>query len=80
MQTKIQKWGNSLGVRIPRPLAAEARVDEGAIVDMSLERGRLLIRPVRARRYVLRRLLDGVNARNRHGEVSTGAAVGREIW
>ena len=57
MQTRIQKWGNSLGLRIPRSLALEARVEEGATVDLSVENGRLLVRPVRVRTYSLRRLL-----------------------
>lgn len=79
MQTKIQRWGNSLGVRIPRSFAAEARVEAGSIVDISLEEGTLLIRPLR-RRYSLRELLKKVTARNLHGEVDTGAPVGRESW
>ena len=79
MQTKIQKWGNSLGVRIPRSFAAEARVQAGSTVDISVEEGRLLIRPLR-RRYALPDLLRKVTARNLHTEVSTGAPVGREIW
>lgn len=80
MQTKIRKWGNSLGLRIPRAFAAEARVEEGSTVDLSVENGSLLVRPVRARRYVLRELLKGANSRNLHGEVATGEAVGRETW
>lgn len=79
MQTKIQKWGNSLGIRIPRSFAAETRVEAGSTVDISVEEGRLLIRPLR-RRYSLRDLLRKVTARNRHREFSTGASVGREIW
>jgi antitoxin MazE len=79
MQTKIQRWGNSLGVRIPRSFAAEARVEAGSSVDISLEEGTLLIRPLR-RRYSLRELLKKVTARNLHGEVGTGAPVGRESW
>ena len=51
MQTKIQKWGNSLGLRIPRSFAAEAQVKEGATVDLSVENGRLLVRPLRIRKY-----------------------------
>jgi len=80
MQTKVQKWGNSLGLRIPRAFAAEARVDEGATVDLSVANGNLLVRPVRARRYVLRQLLKGVTTQNLHGEVAAGDAVGREVW
>ena len=80
MQTKIQKWGNSLGLRIPRSFAVEARVEEGATVDLSVKNGRLLVRPLRVRRYSLNRLLRKVSRRNLHGEVSTGEAVGREAW
>jgi len=79
MQTKVQKWGNSLGVRIPRSFAAEARVEAGSTVDISVEEGILLIRPLR-RRCSLRDLLKGVTTRNLHREVSTGRPAGREIW
>lgn len=80
MQTKVQKWGNSLGVRVPRSLAAEAQVQEGTPVDLSVEDGRLLVRPLRVRKYALRVLLRKVRPRNLHGEVATGRAVGREAW
>jgi hypothetical protein len=53
VQTRIQKWGNSLGLRIPRSFAAEAQVEEGATVDLSVENGRLLVRPLRVRKYAL---------------------------
>jgi antitoxin MazE len=80
MQTKIQKWGNSLGLRIPRSFAAEAQVEEGSTVDLSVENGRLLVRPLRARKYALSELLKKVNPRNVHGEVPTGKPLGREGW
>ena len=80
MHTKIQKWGNSLGLRIPRSFAAEAQVEEGTTVDLSVEDGRLLVRPLRVRKYALSALLRKVNRRTLHGEVSTGKAVGREAW
>ena len=80
MRTKIQKWGNGLGLRIPSSFAAEAQVEEGSTVDLSIENGSLRIRPVRARTYALKELLKKVNPRNLHGEVATGVAVGREAW
>ena len=80
MQTKIQKWGNGLGLRIPRSFAAEVQVEEGATVDLSVEDGRLLIRPLRVRKYALNVLLRKVRPRSLHGEVSTGRAVGGEAW
>ena len=80
VQTKVQKWGNSLALRIPRSFAAEARVEAGSTVDVSVENGCLRVRPVRARRYVLRELLKKISSRNVHGELDSGRAVGREAW
>ena len=80
MKTKVQKWGNSLGLRIPRSFAAEAQVEAGTTVNISVENGVLLIRRVHQRRYSLSDLLKKVTSRNLHGEVQTGEPVGREVW
>lgn len=80
MHTTIRKWGNSLGLRIPRSFATEARVEEGAAVDLSVRNGRLVVRPLRARRCALSALLRKVSPQNLHGEVSTGRPIGREVW
>jgi antitoxin MazE len=80
MKTRIQKWGNSLGLRIPRSFAAEAQVTEGSTVDITLENGCLQVRPLRVRKYRLRDLLKGIRQSNLHPETSTGDAVGREAW
>jgi antitoxin MazE len=80
MQTRIQRWGNSLGLRIPRSFAVEAQMEEGATVELAVENGRLLVRTHRARKYALSALLRKLNPRTLHGEVSTGTAVGREAW
>jgi len=80
MQTRIQKWGNSLGLRIPKAFAAEARVEEGSTVDLSVENGSLLVRPLRVRKYAVGQLLEKVTRRNLHGEIPTGQPTGREAW
>jgi len=80
MLTRIQKWGNSLGLRIPRSFAADVEVEAGSTVDIRVENGDLVIRPVRRRQYVLSELLEGVNSGNLHEEISTGHPVGREAW
>ena len=80
MVTKVQKWGNSLGLRIPKSFAAEAQVEAGSMVDISVEDGGLVVRPVRRRKYVLSELLRRVSSRNRHDEIETGEPVGREVW
>ncbi len=80
MQTTIQKWGNSLAVRIPKAFVKEARLAFGSRVDLSVDDGRIVIDPHAESEYRLEDLLKGVNKRNLHTEVSTGGAVGREAW
>lgn len=80
MKLKVQKWGNSLALRIPKALAIEANVASGSTVDMSLSNGELKIRPVEDQEYSLDELLSGITAENIHDEVSTGAPQGKEIW
>ena len=80
MVTKIQKWGNSLGLRIPKSFAKEVGVKEGSAVDILLEGDRLVIRSLRNEKYQLSDLLSQVQKDNLHKEISTGDAVGREAW
>jgi antitoxin MazE len=79
MITRVRKWGNSLGLRIPKSFAKEARMDEGVEVDLSVKRDHLEIRPVRRAQYRLEDLLAGIHPRNLHDEVRTGPAMGREL-
>jgi len=80
MDTKIQKWGNSLGLRIPKSFAKEIGLKEGCAVDIFLEEDRLVIRPLQKEKYQLSDLLSKVRKDNLHKEISTGDAVGRETW
>lgn len=80
MVAKVQKWGNSLGVRIPKALAEQVRVRPGADVDLSVQGDRLVIKPVAPRRYRLEDLVAKITPRNRHEEVDWGAPRGREAW
>lgn len=80
MQISIQKWGNSLALRIPQVLAKEAHLKQGAKAELRLNRGTLTIQPLAQKHWTLQTLLAGVNKRNLHGETATGEAVGREVW
>jgi antitoxin MazE len=80
MQTRIQKWGNSLGLRIPKSFAKQAGVEAGSDVDLSIEGSDLVVRSRRRQRYRLQSLLRSVTVKNLHKEVDTGAPVGREAW
>ena len=80
MRVQIQKWGNSLALRIPKPFAEEAEVREGTVVDLSLSEGKLVAVPDVKGRYTLKQLLSKVTKDNLHKEVSFGRAVGCEGW
>jgi antitoxin MazE len=80
MKLKIQKWGNSLALRIPKALAVEANVESGSTVDLSLSNGELKIKPIEDQEYSLEELLSGITADNIHHEVSTGIPQGKESW
>ena len=80
METRIQKWGNSLGLRIPKALAEQAGVGVGSEVEVAFREGELIVRPLRAPRCSLDDLLRRVTRGNLHREVETGGPAGREIW
>jgi antitoxin MazE len=80
MITRIQKWGDSLGLRIPRGMAEDADLVEGSRVDVKVESGLLVIAPVKKNRYRLSDLLDQISPENLHAEVQADPAVGREVW
>ena len=80
MRARIQKWGNSLALRIPKPFAEEARIRQGSEVDLALSEGRLVATPRSRRKWTLASLLAGVTRGNLHGEADFGPAMGREAW
>jgi antitoxin MazE len=77
--TQISKWGNSLGLRLPKSVAREAEVGEGDTVAVSVRNGTIVIRPSRPT-YSLERPVAKITPRNRHDEVDWRAPVGRETW
>jgi antitoxin MazE len=80
MITKVQKWGNSLAVRIPRAIAEDTELSPGETVNLASHDGQIVIAAVRQRKFKLDELLKGVTSRNKHAEVVTGGPVGQEIW
>ena len=80
MRTRVVKWGNSLAVRIPKAYAGELGLVCEAEVDLSVDRGTIVLVPAAPYRVSLEALLDKVTEENVHGEVETGAPAGEEIW
>lgn len=78
MRGRIQRWGNSLALRIPKSFAMEAGLNQDAPVEVSLEKGKIIITP-RAT-FTLDGLLAKVTDENIHGETSTWPTVGKEMW
>lgn len=79
MLTKVQKWGNSLAIRIPRAFAEQLMLQQDSEVDLSLDGDQLVIKPRRSKQS-LSALLAQVTDENIHAEVSTGEPTGREVW
>lgn len=77
MQVVVQKWGNSLGFRIPSIWAKDNDVQNGSKIEVIIEQGKLVIIP---KKKSLDDMLDLITDDNIHSEISTGSAVGKEEW
>lgn len=79
MQTKIQKWGNSLAIRIPKSFAAETKIENGTEVDLLIKNNQLIIAPRAKEKYSLDAFLSEITDGNIHEEVDFGKPLGKEI-
>ena len=80
MSVQLSKWGNSLGVRLPKLIVEQAQLRAGDQVEVSVaETGQVLLTPVH-RKLTLEDLVDGITPQNRHSETEWGEARGREAW
>ncbi len=80
METRVKMWGNSLALRIPKPLANQVGIEENSPVNLTLRGEELVIVPVTPPPLKLSDLLAQVTEHNLHGEVDTGPEMGRESW
>ena len=77
MQAVVQKWGNSLGFRIPSLWAKDNNVKNGSKIEVIAEKGKMVILP---QKKTLDDMLAMVTSENIHSEISTGHAIGNEEW
>jgi antitoxin MazE len=82
MLTKVQKWGNSQGLRFPKAILEEARVNVGDEVRVSVRGRKIIIEPVEKVRgkYDLKELVARMPKNYRVEEVEWGTPVGKEEW
>lgn len=73
----VQRWGNSLGIRIPKDIALSSNVGEGTRLVMSVEGGDIVLR-VALPRYDLNALLEQATPEKRHDEIDFGGPQGKE--
>jgi len=80
MKTQVQKWGNSLAVRIPKAFANDLGLDQDSTIELALEDGCLVLKPTTLPKYELSSLLSRVTEDNRHSEYDFGGPTGSEQW
>ncbi len=82
MTTKVQKWGNSLAVRLPKELAKNLHLSAGVRVSFVTKKNSFEIkaetRPIK--KYILEELLKSITSKNYHSEYDWGKTVGKEVW
>jgi antitoxin MazE len=76
----LHKGGNSVGLRLPKPLLEQLGLKEGAQVDVKVEGDRLVIERHRPKRLTLQDVLKGFTPDDQPGEVDWGPPVGKEVW
>lgn len=74
---QVQKWGNSLGIRIPKAIAIKVGLEEGSEIELDIEGDKIIIK---RKSNTLKELLSQITPDNIHHEISTGDAEGRESW
>lgn len=78
MQTNIQQWGNSLGIRIPSPIVKKLSLNSGMKMNIKTENGQIYLTP---EKYSLSQLLEKVNDNNLHHDIWNNEEIaGKEEW
>ena len=80
MLAKVQRWGNSLAIRIPRSFVAEAGFENDGPVNMQVAEGKLIIESVSTPAYTLEDLVAQITDENLHEEYDWGKPIGKEVW
>ncbi len=80
MKTRVQQWGNSLALRIPKAFAEQASIKKGTSISLTVHNGQIVLKPLRRWKYSLRELVSQITPQNRHREMDWGQPAGKEVW
>lgn len=79
MTTKIQKWGNSYGVRFSKTVLDEKTELLNQEFEVVFEKKGIFLKPIKNKKYTLKELIKGMNSKNKHEALDWGSPVGKEI-
>lgn len=80
MNATVQKWGNSLALRIPKSLAKDVDIHQGSVVELEVVEGEMVVKPKKTRKLSLASMLRDVNESNLHSECEWSSVTGKEAW
>ena len=80
MKSRVQQWGNSLALRIPKAFAIDVGLSRNAEVELEIVGGKLHVSPVQPIEFSLDSLVNGITPENRHDEVLFEGPLGSEAW
>ena len=79
MEIKVQKWGNSLAIRIPKSYAKDIDITQGSVINISKDKDTILLKP-KKKKEKLQELLSKIEEVDIHEEIDFGDSAGSEIW
>ena len=80
MNATVQKWGNSLALRIPKSLAKDVDIHQGSVVELEVVEGEMVMTPKKTKKLSLARMLRDVNKSNLHSVYEWDSVTGKEAW
>ncbi len=80
MNATVQKWGNSLALRIPKSLAEDVDLHQGSVVQLKVVKGEMIVKPKKEKKLSLRQMVKRITQKNLHAATDWGRPVGKEVW
>ena len=80
METKLAKWGNSVGLRLPKEIVARSALQSGDSISISLEKDSKIVLTPKQRKITLAELVEAITPENQHDPVDWGRPAGKEAW
>ena len=80
MIQNVRKWGNSLGIRLPKEITERFSLNSGSSLVLTVEKEKISMRPLRKKRGNLKELVARVTPKNKHTLIDFGGQQGKEVW